>query len=684
MYMDAVETSRLFQVIKGQGLSKRQASQLVSHLRHREKHHGIESVVAFLKNLQADLVGDPVPGIRKHCNGEWYGPFRIVWRLAQKRRAGLVRALRILKIHGRWNYKKVPLSKYRDYAHMIEFTEPPEKTILSDLRDELISKLTKEDLYLSHQSAQQAHFACDYPAGNSHSPDALLKSKEREVMFPSEHVDAALKQCPRLISRHYGFISSVVVMPDMPKDTTVGGVDVVPPADDTVGIITPLTKDGSMKVRFVANPLMLLQHCMSRLKQATRSILENCPESNVFDQDAGEKWAQKQLQEGYALSSIDLKSCSDLLPADPQFDLLQALMPQLSEDINLFRDVSRARWQLRSPTETRKVSWTIGQPLGTDPSFFSFTIFLIHVVRSAGGDATSFRVIGDDLIVRSDLTDAVVQKYEALKAPINFAKSIFNKRFGEFAGRFVDVHGRLPVYKAQPGNIFSDPFGLIRQYGHSAIRLLPVRYRKMIETLFLFPEPIGLGIAGSGLLKRLPNSTLNRLYGDKVKKIDNERFISMNLSTVDYHLGPTYYYIKGLLWEASLSPYESNPKAFVSKVLDQIDSSNPSFNQVGLSSEARHTLRGVSTWLMNGLRPWSAEDHEAIRLINELVPHGSQRARHEPILLNILESLRKAGHSGEASFKEEKRKRKKRNKVKYQVPLGFLTRVWHSVKAFFT
>jgi hypothetical protein len=268
-----------------------------------------------------------------------------------------------------------------------------------------------------------------------------------------------------------------------------------------------------MKVRFIANPFRTLQTALSRLKNATELLLKDLPESAVFDQEKGVQWVAKKLEQGHKVSSIDLSSCTDYLPLAYQLELLNTLFPLLKEDISIFESISRSYWSTPSGEE---IKWETGQPLGTGPSFSAFTLFHLFLVRSIGGDASNFRIIGDDIVMSSSpLVRRYLKVMEGLKVPISHQKSLFDAGVAEFAGRVIDKFGKMPVYKASPTDLVNDPMGVIRQYGSRGLDLVPKNLRATIKIVSTLPSPFGFELSRVNS-EDIPPEVYYNLFSEKL------------------------------------------------------------------------------------------------------------------------------------------------------------------------
>lgn len=340
-----------------------------------EGKHGIEWVIQRLKDYGSDLKQTTTGVIKKHADGSWYGPFRYLYRVAKKDIDGYKRVLRILKMYGRWE-KPIPTEKdFLKFKQTIEGTPPLGKRIHRDYTKQLIGCITEEDRYLARDAESRAEVRGSYPCGPKTYPVAQFKTMKRESISPIEHVTAVTLHAPFILFDHYGFLSKLFIY-DKP--------DLVGAGPSFCGVVNPLTKDGGYKVRNVASPFGLLQVAMFRLKITLRHFMVCLPESCIFNQAKAEKWVMERLKRGMRISSIDLSSCSDLLPASLQYSLLKELFPSLSEDIDFFEAVSSGYYMYKLNGEFHRIRWSRGQPLGLDPSFFSFSLLLIFLLRASG------------------------------------------------------------------------------------------------------------------------------------------------------------------------------------------------------------------------------------------------------------------------------------------------------------
>lgn len=484
--------------------SRRQAGAMINRLSIWEQHHGIKWVVSRLKSFQQALLGKETE-IKKHRDGTFRGDFRPLSRHAKQSRKGLINSLRVCKLYGLFTAPPPGPKDYKAFGRLIG-----QKTDHS-LPYEIV--ITPEDMWLAGQAYLSAGFSTCYPQDETRAPMANLKTKPTKDFTFLDH-GLTFAKYPYLVLEFRSFFETLF---RIPRDDFLRR-RVLETDKDIVGRVVGLTKDRGMKVRYIANPFRTIQTALSRLKNATELLLRDLPESAVFDQERGVQWVAEKLQKGFKVSSIDLSNCTDYLPLVYQLDLLKTLFPRLEEDIKLFERVSRSYWDTPSG---ELVKWETGQPLGTGPSFSVFTLFHLFLVRSLGGDATNFRIIGDDIVMTSKpLASRYLRAMECLKVPISHQKSLFDAGVAEFAGRIIDKYGKMPVFKASPTDLVNDPLGLIRQYGSSGLKMIPANLRTTLKYTSTLPSPFGFGLNKADL-KDIPPEIFYNLFSEKLSLVES-------------------------------------------------------------------------------------------------------------------------------------------------------------------
>jgi len=262
--------------------------------------------------------------------------------------------------------------------------------------------------------------------------------------------------------------------------------------ESMVGKIGILQERGA-KARYVANPLRVHQVAVSKLQH----FLELCvqrglPWDCTFDQEKGVRWLQQKLKAGYTLRTTDLSSASDRFPLPIITSLLEAIGPRNNKEfldtLKLQERLSRGAWYFSSKKMPSKwfVKWTKGIPLGIYSCFLSFAVthgFVLRKLERLYGLEDSFRVLGDDVIMTTELGQHYEFWLERMGAPTNGLKGLTSQYVGEFASRLASEQRVIRAYKFPKGDrLFhtSEPLDLLKKFGPRAIRLVPKRFRESV------------------------------------------------------------------------------------------------------------------------------------------------------------------------------------------------------------
>ena len=240
VYIDKREAQWLTKICRTNGLARAAAVNFVLRLQHLEKHHGCKFVVDKLKELASAILN----------HGKlWRGDYRPIMKLATKNRLGLRRALRISKIYGRWTKVHVTQRDHNKFVKTVMLSTIPERSDIAKVEEQLLGYLrhNKEDHYLCLKAYQESSYRMMYPKGPKKSPALLMKNKVRDKISPAEHVEAALRYAPGVMHDHYSLISGLFCYPRPKRDLPSSFF-----SEQVVGVISPLTKDGGLKVRYVA------------------------------------------------------------------------------------------------------------------------------------------------------------------------------------------------------------------------------------------------------------------------------------------------------------------------------------------------------------------------------------------------------------------------------------------------
>jgi hypothetical protein len=267
-----------------------------------------------------------------------------------------------------------------------------------------------------------------------------------------------------------------------------------PPERPTVGKISALYKDQSLKVRWVASPLRSYQLMLKPMGDALFNLMRELPWDCTFDQQKGINKVQQWLREGRKCYSFDLKSSTDYLPLALQMMVFKQLSddPVWKELCALFHWVATGNYRCKEAGGLLR--WYRGQPMGLYPSFPGLALghaaIAHYASRTGNGD---FCILGDDIVIVGDSSAQLYRKVmETLGCQISEKKTFISNTTAEFAGKIIRSDA---IYNCVKWKAFDDDNFLqkIIMLGGSFLKFLSPRQRKVFHTLKCLQPPYGLG-----------------------------------------------------------------------------------------------------------------------------------------------------------------------------------------------
>lgn len=270
------------------------------------------------------------------------------------------------------------------------------------------------------------------------------------------------------------------------------------PHERCVGRVSVLQQP-QLKARVVGNPNRILQVTLEPLKAIYMNAARKLPTDVTHDQESGVAWVQDKLKQGIELAGSDLTSASDLLDVRLSLALVDIVFGFPSIDgyrsyRNYFFEVSRSNWYC--PSLNREVKWEQGDVLGTGPSFGLLTLTnnasaILAYMQAVDGGAIDksipwsdcFRIVGDDIVMRSQLEPYYTRVIEALGGEINHSKTLKSDRVAEFAGRIITSNSsylKAVKYCEPSDNSF---MSYVAQLGDQAKFLLMPKQRQVYDLL---------------------------------------------------------------------------------------------------------------------------------------------------------------------------------------------------------
>lgn len=288
-----------------------------------------------------------------------------------------------------------------------------------------------------------------------------------------------------------------------------------------VGVIG-MTQEPGGKLRCFANPNIIVQNMLEPLFQALRKCVQEDPNDFSLNQDAGKEYIFNQIRSRKNCHYYDLSNATDMFPLELQLKWMIQCDYDISQ-ILLFKEVARGDWS--APMLRQDLNWTVGQPLGLKPSFYSFSTthsMLIRGICKSLCRPFDYAVVGDDVAIFDDgVAEVYCQIMSDLGIALSDSKISSGQRFVEFCGSILDIkHHSFTISKHKPIKA-SNVMSLFRVYGTNIAReafnclrrsipeLSFECVKTVLETLEFLPEPFGLGKGrGVSLKERLDKGSL--------------------------------------------------------------------------------------------------------------------------------------------------------------------------------
>lgn len=453
---------------------------------HMEKHHGLEFVVSFMKEMKSRIISNTkLPRTKNR------------WFLKGIKMLDRTMQLKLLAMYSRWTAKTPGRRSYEKFVKEIKARTFSRDGMYKPKQFRFSrSEMWKFNTYTSKAKvkwkplfSQGAHVLEDNTVaeGEQHIADEIY----------------AMTDAPDLFIEFSDIIQEIFDISD-PVMFRLHEVATrkIEEGRNTIGQIIGLTKDGGLKTRYVANLIKGWQVVISPLVGFYKFIEEHYPQSANWSQVEGAMRAASATKDGFNLSSFDVVSSTDNIPRDLFWDLLDPVIEQLPQDKggNLLRKAYKIDKALCERgvylTPFSQSAWySVGQAMGRWTSKSQLNLTMIMASKSCGGTYENSAINGDDVIIWDD---QVSYRFEELlemwEIPISQSKSFIRMTSGEFSGRIITREdGILPVFKGRKTNLVDDPLGLIRQYGHAGFCMLPKSLQKVVKRTAKFLNDDNVG-----------------------------------------------------------------------------------------------------------------------------------------------------------------------------------------------
>jgi hypothetical protein len=289
------------------------------------------------------------------------------------------------------------------------------------------------------------------------------------------------------------------------------------------------------KLRSIASPYRLFQVASEPLKNELGRIVSNLEWDCTHNQEKAFPTVQKLLSEHKTVYSVDLSNATDYFPFSLQKLVLEQVFGKTNPYVSLFDDVSNSVWH----SDIGDIRWNKGQPLGFNPSFFSFTLthgLLLQTLSRSRKWNHEFFIVGDDvLITNKKLFDDYKQTLEQLGCPYSPDKSLVSDKLAEFAGKIILPDRIIPQLKWR--DISDDNFLDLARFIGRNIRLLLTKKQNAVLDVFAhipdFVHPMGLNWS-------YPGSNLESMISQGLSLCFEERVLN-SLTGLSAHIHGQIY-----------------------------------------------------------------------------------------------------------------------------------------------
>jgi hypothetical protein len=240
------------------------------------------------------------------------------------------------------------------------------------------------------------------------------------------------------------------------------------------------------------------------LHEVLQEFLNRFPEDCTLDQTKGARWAQKMLNQGSTLHSVDLKSATDRFPRKFQYQvaILAGLDPIW---IRVFESLVMYGFTVHN----KHVHYSTGQPMGFAASFPFLSIGQHGLIRLAATNLgisarNQYVVLGDDVVISNDDLHTEYRRLLSLyDIPVSEHKCVSSDKLAEFAGFVIVPKGYHKGTKLKRNIKSSRKLNLDTMVSYSATQgKIPAplkKVRELIPLVYGLEEHGGLGLNPLGL-----------------------------------------------------------------------------------------------------------------------------------------------------------------------------------------
>jgi hypothetical protein len=570
-------SSRLFTHLKLLGFTPQDISQILSQIEIWVSASGEEWTVARLKDFKTILIQRLSGNSKPEAN--WIalnrqrtpkGVFKKMFEetLSTTDHRKINKALSALMVYTGYISKNVTDKQYKKSIGSIESPD-----ILSEKKKVYLTNLGIR-VAEKHIGAVKLHWRF-YPASlNTGKPVALPEGLRHGLKTSRETDDGnAVFEEEKYIESFISGLSVPFVGQYLERKGELPScMSLSPVWDDRVaaspGNISVIQERG-YKARVIAMPHASIQIALYPLHQLLNQVLVNLETDCTHSQEDGATFAQRALEAGKTVYSVDLSGATDNFPRAVQIGVLKGL--HLDDEAHLFDYLSGSEWKLSKPLSEVEgkdyVTYTKGQPQGMYGSFALFglthNLVLTEMCDKLDIEPTeSFRILGDDVVITDSLLHKEYRDFLAYaKCPVSEDKCLTSPTHAEFAGFLITKDQITKPAKVPNGNAENGFMNYLKVVGYGGLKNLPGRVRSIARKAIELPESVGgLGYNPQG--KTLKTRLLG-LY--QTTELEIPKYFGLKASLIAGKFIPAYKSDEVMVdWLIEqMSHYESNVRTLL-------------------------------------------------------------------------------------------------------------------------
>jgi len=297
------------------GLPLPMAQELAAAVLKWEECSGPKWTVDRLKSLKQDMIrihiGElPLTWVKTNREGKWYGVWGFLRNLAEKSQKHLEIALNCLMVYSAFIPKRITEAHFSKACESIaspriSYPEDVNSTIAAHAESVLgLMKCGNAQPLLFYHGKEGTKSPVITGASVVQSQD--LEAELKWIGYSPDNL--------AFINKH--FIVYRSLLDGLSNTVLCNHTKVIgrPPSEVSGGKLCPLTKDGGLKVRWIANPYRIHQLALQPLGDVLFKTLKILPWDCTFDQVKPYQHVQEHLKSGGHAYCVDLSSATDYFP----------------------------------------------------------------------------------------------------------------------------------------------------------------------------------------------------------------------------------------------------------------------------------------------------------------------------------------------------------------------------------